>query len=833
MLAGRSDWSKDENVCHLTALPFITDLWPDFLAARLEFINNFHCPLSGKLSSVKEVALSRGLLMPGDSCFPANSLLLDYARWSVSRWVKQSTSRSVRRFAARYMAYWCSERLVVTVAGPTGESVVTLDRPFARVGSHPCADVVIADSVVARRALYLHGTPEGVYCMFLDVPHAAPEEKGRWLDPDHDIAVGEYRVRAGLLSANTGDAAHQSDLAAWGSAPLPLPVMMVYCGDLLKDKRGFRATLSAVGRRPQCGLQLKGKKVSSFHCVLYWDREKLWCIDLASSNGTTLNGQPLDCSPICIGDRLEVGEFGLVFQRISQSGGKRPAVGAHRHSEPVDDSAGAEHSVPPVVSAPHSNGAQSVEDTLRPAATAFVPSAPPANRDSEAADERRLRDELRVELVRLASEREAIESRWNAANAQWQQQIAELRSEAVQLAQERAVLAASHDQRLDERHALTQEFAERSANLAQMEAELARQCQALEQSRQEWLAERQLLTDALAARAEQLGRLEAELTSTTAELKLRLAEADARRQEEASRAGPIAANAAAAQSPEPLDPEWLDKLAPTSVVAGLEPAIAAHLAAELTPEVAWSYAEIDAADELPPPPDPQAQMQARWEEANEQLLAQVQQLRAEAAQLADERQALLAARDAWLAERDAANKQLTEQQERLAGQQAELTAAASLLTLKLSAAEQRLQSLPAATTSAETPQVEKPVPIVTAPRSNGLDDESSLIDWDSELTAPPAMENQLQSPPDLPPADTTDQTPVVSDAPSQEPMPVIGARRGGVQPHDAEQLARLVSTRVGKKYAAEQRRWLWWTAGGLAAAILVGSGIVGLVWVFS
>jgi hypothetical protein len=153
--------------------------------------------------------------------------------------------------------------------------------------------------------------------------------------------------------------------------------------------------------------------------------------------------------------------------------------------------------------------------------------------------------------------------------------------------------------------------------------------------------------------------------------------------------------------------------------------------------------------------------------------------------------------------------------------------------MKLSAAELRLQSLPAATTSAETAQVEKPVPIVTAPRSSELNDESSLIDWEPELTAPPAIENQPQSPPDLSPAATTDQTPVVSDAPGQEPMPVIGARRGGVQPHDAEQLALLVSTRVGTKYAAQQRRWSWWTAGGIAAAILVGSGIVGLVWAFS
>jgi hypothetical protein len=345
--------------------------------------------------------------------------------------------------AARYMAYWCSERLVVTVAGPTGESVVTLDRPFARVGSHPGADVVIADSVVARRALYLHGTPEGVYCLFLDVPHAAPEEKGRWLDPDHDIAVGEYRVRAGLLSGEyRGD---RRTRATWphGAGSPPLPMMMVIAATCSKTN-ATASTLSAWAP-PLRGLQLKGKKSRRFTRSSIGIASGFWCIDLASSNGTRLNGQPLDCSPICIGDRLEVGEFGWYFSGFAKWR-QTPAVGTHRQLEPVEDSAGAEHSVPPVISAPHSNSAQSVEDTLRPESTASVP----ANRDSEAADERRLRDELLVELVRLTSEREAIESRWNTANSQLQQQIADLRSEAAQLAQERAALAASRDQRIDD-----------------------------------------------------------------------------------------------------------------------------------------------------------------------------------------------------------------------------------------------------------------------------------------------------------------------------------------------------------------------------------------------
>jgi len=529
-----------------------------------------------------------------------------------------------------------------------------------------------------------------------------------------------------------------------------------------------------------------------------------------------------------------------------------------------------------------------------PAAADSARTDAPADRAPQAAEERRLRDEIHIELVRLASEREAAESHWNAANVQLQQQIADLRSEAAQLAQEREVLAASRNQWLDERNALTQELAERSAKLAQVEAdlssaaatlsarlaedrqprngdapasggsegsalpalqdvhaqgeevserlrlqieqlqaelaELANQRQALEQSRQDWQAERQLLTDTLTARAEQLGRLEVELASTTAELKMRLATADARRQEEESRAGQIAANAVAAPSPVPLDQEWLEQFAPAAVVAGLLPAAASHLAAELIPEVAWSYVEIDPADELPPPPDPQAQMQASWEAANQQLSAQVQQLRAEAAQLASERQALLAARDTWLAERDVANEQLAEQQQRLAGQQAELTAATLLLTMKLSAAEQRLQSLPGATISAEAPQaVELPLPS-TVPQTSEAEDEPGLIDWEPELTAPSATENQPESSAELAPSATNESMLADLDAPSYEPMPVVGARRGGARPHQSEQLALLVSTRVGTKYAAQKRRWLWWTAGGLASAVALAAISAGLIW---
>ncbi len=685
--------------------------------------------------------------------------------------------------------------------------MVSPNLPFARIGSHPGSDIVIPDSSVALRSHYLHATRDGIYCLFLDVAGSQPDEKGRWLAPHDEIVVGNYRVRASLVSAEQGELLPDYDPAAWGSALPPLPVMLVYCGELLKDKRRFRARLSLVGRRPQCRLQLKGKQVSSFHCILYWDREQLWCVDLRSSNGTVLNGQEIDCAQIQIGDRLEVGEFGLVYQRRSQGGGQsrafsaRPAAGETNPvslpslAEPAPPAPAVQRAIAePLAARPDLSPATCSEEDL-----------------AESAEDRRLREALAAEVARLGSQQEVMQARWNAANEQLSRQMAALRDEAAQLAREREALAGVRSQFLDEQNAQTQDLAERRA-----------------------------LTGQLGARAEQLAQLEAELASTAAQLKQQLAEAESRRNQNAAclceeDAAPLA------QQRELEGGQWLGQVAPAAIVAGLDPDAASQIASQTTSEVAWSYAPLDPADGLPPQPDAQAELQARWEAASQELAAQVEQLRAEASWLAADRQAFLASCDAWTSERDSAAEQLTREQRQLASQQAELMQAASNLTARLSHLEERgnLEECGSVEDRGEhrldqtggtgiaPHSVSPPRPLTSAAAVEPAVDPDHVnvqefaLDWQGPARAGRSGIDKSAAGVDAP----------ALTRPATTPPPFVSTRRYDMKTRDAEQLTMLVSSRVGEKYAEQKRRLLWWSAGGIAALILLVTIVAGVMWV--
>ena len=112
-----------------------------------------------------------------------------------------------------------------------------------------------------------------------------------------------------------------------------------------------------MGRRPQCALQLRGSRVSAYHCALYWDQRRLWCIDLLSSNGTQLNGAKIDFAEIQLNDRIDVGEFGLVYfrwsPRRSMQPGWQPAAGGDEHdlAEAHDSAAVLDAALPPPAAA--------------------------------------------------------------------------------------------------------------------------------------------------------------------------------------------------------------------------------------------------------------------------------------------------------------------------------------------------------------------------------------------------------------------------------------------------------------------------------------------------
>lgn len=68
-----------------------------------------------------------------------------------------------------------------------------------------------------------------------------------------------------------------------------------------------------VGRSDQCDFVLSGREVSRRHCQVIRTDQGFIIEDLASANGTFINGQPIQRQPLKHGDKIDIADFTLIF----------------------------------------------------------------------------------------------------------------------------------------------------------------------------------------------------------------------------------------------------------------------------------------------------------------------------------------------------------------------------------------------------------------------------------------------------------------------------------------------------------------------------------------
>ncbi len=89
------------------------------------------------------------------------------------------------------------------------------------------------------------------------------------------------------------------------------------------------APITTVGRDPSAGLVLEDESVSRLHARLDREDERLFVTDLKSSNGTTLNGDPVLRAPVRPGDTVSFGDVAYrVERRIVPAWGRIIALAA-------------------------------------------------------------------------------------------------------------------------------------------------------------------------------------------------------------------------------------------------------------------------------------------------------------------------------------------------------------------------------------------------------------------------------------------------------------------------------------------------------------------------
>lgn len=137
-----------------------------------------------------------------------------------------------------------------------------------------------------------------------------------------DLAVGLFRIRSGVIRGATveQDEIRQpaSDLPpsrpnAFGGRPR----LLVSTQDDPQGDRSYELTtpVTLLGRGTDCDLRLVDPGVSRHHAELRVEGQQVALVDLGSTNGTFVNGQPVRRIELQNGTRVTLGRTTLVFRR--------------------------------------------------------------------------------------------------------------------------------------------------------------------------------------------------------------------------------------------------------------------------------------------------------------------------------------------------------------------------------------------------------------------------------------------------------------------------------------------------------------------------------------
>ena len=79
--------------------------------------------------------------------------------------------------------------------------------------------------------------------------------------------------------------------------------------------RFFRALSSpvSIGREDENSLRLNDDRVSRFHAKISVEKGEVILVDLDSTNGTRVNGQPINLRCLLPGDRIQIGKTAILF----------------------------------------------------------------------------------------------------------------------------------------------------------------------------------------------------------------------------------------------------------------------------------------------------------------------------------------------------------------------------------------------------------------------------------------------------------------------------------------------------------------------------------------
>jgi pSer/pThr/pTyr-binding forkhead associated (FHA) protein len=108
------------------------------------------------------------------------------------------------------------------------------------------------------------------------------------------------------------DLKHQGEILA---ARQPPPLTLTNLAEAEGHTQRYTKAVIIMGREPDCDFPMDDQTVSSQHARLSYHQQQWWLEDLASTNGTFLNGEAVT-APVVIthGDELRLGHLGVKIE---------------------------------------------------------------------------------------------------------------------------------------------------------------------------------------------------------------------------------------------------------------------------------------------------------------------------------------------------------------------------------------------------------------------------------------------------------------------------------------------------------------------------------------
>lgn len=124
-----------------------------------------------------------------------------------------------------------------------------------------------------------------------------------------ELDTGIFRVRSAVAADASVPDEHQT--RGTGRPRLVLPA-----GSGTPERvHLLTSPVTVIGRGAEADLRVHDTGVSRAHAELRVEGEQIRVVDLGSTNGTLVNGRPVDAAVLGDGDRIEVGATPMVFRR--------------------------------------------------------------------------------------------------------------------------------------------------------------------------------------------------------------------------------------------------------------------------------------------------------------------------------------------------------------------------------------------------------------------------------------------------------------------------------------------------------------------------------------